>query len=130
MTGGRRSWDHALIYDGECGICRRSMDWVRSRDARGRVRIVPYQDPSVPAEFPAVPREEMENALQLISDSGERWQGADAVAHLLALLPGCGLVGSVLRAPLLRPLSHRVYRLVARNRRKLGCGDHCNIPGS
>lgn len=120
--------DHTLIYDGECGICRRSMEWVRARDARGRIRIIAFQDPSVAAEFPAIPRADMENALQLVEDTGERWQGSEAVAHLLGLLPGCRLVGAVLRAPIVRPISRRIYRLVARNRSRLGCGDHCGLP--
>ena len=38
-----------LIWDGHCGFCRRSVDWVRSHDRDGLFRTVPYQEaPSPP----------------------------------------------------------------------------------
>ncbi len=117
-----------LVFDGECGICRRSVTWVREQDREGRVEIVPYQDPAIPERFPDIPEERFARAIQLISPDGARWEGARAAEELLRLLPGWRALAPFFRIPLARPLADRVYRWVARNRGRLGCGAHCALP--
>jgi predicted DCC family thiol-disulfide oxidoreductase YuxK len=126
MGDGERS--HTLIYDGECRICRRSVEWVRSADREGRLELIPYQDPRVRECFPEVPSTEMEAAMQLISHGSRRRQGAEAAEQVIALLPGWRVLAPFFRIPGVRRLAAVVYRAVARNRRRLGCGDHCAVP--
>ena len=68
-----------MIYDGDCSFCSR---WVRRwQDATGdRLDYLPFQDPSVAARYPEVPRGRFETAVQLIEadgrvygDSSTRW---------------------------------------------------------
>ena len=33
-----------LIYDGECGFCRKCVDLVLRRDREHRLEVVPFQD--------------------------------------------------------------------------------------
>src|SRR5438094_8405876 len=40
-----------LIYDGECGFCRRSVDWVQRWDREHRIALVPFQDRARVAAF-------------------------------------------------------------------------------
>src|SRR5258708_23461477 len=40
-----------LIYDGECGFCKRSMELVRRWDREHRLRYVPFQDEAAVARF-------------------------------------------------------------------------------
>lgn len=121
---------HTLIYDGECGICRRSVEWVRSQDREERIELLPYQDPRIPGRFPDIPPRAMEEAMQLVAPDGARWEGARAAERLLELLPGWRVLAPLFRIPGVRPVARRVYRAVARNRRRLGCGDHCALPGA
>jgi predicted DCC family thiol-disulfide oxidoreductase YuxK len=123
-----RPGTHTLIYDGACRLCRRSVEWVRARDRDERIRALPYQDPEVAGEFPGIPRDELESAMQLVAPDGNRRQGADAVEGILELLPGWKALAPGFAIPGVRRLAARVYRWVARNRRSFGCGSHCGLP--
>ena len=128
MTGSTSDrW--TLIFDGECGICRRSVDWIRLRDRDGRVETLPFHDAVVPLRFPEIPPERFTQAMQLVSPRGKRWEGARAAEELLRLLPRWRAVAPFFRIPLVRTLADRVYRWVARNRGNLGCRDHCTLEG-
>lgn len=127
MTGSSPDrW--TLIFDGDCGICQRSVEWIRRRDPEGRVETIPFQDPQVPRRFPEIPPERFSQAMQLVSPQGKRWEGARAAEELLRLLPRWRGLASLFRIPLVRPVADRIYRWVARNRGSLGCGDHCALP--
>jgi predicted DCC family thiol-disulfide oxidoreductase YuxK len=119
---------HTLLYDGECGICRRSIQWIRNRDREGRIRAIAYQEPGVSREFPEITRDELERAMQLVSPEGRRWEGADAVEQVVRLLPVWKGLTPLFWIPGVRIVARRVYGWVARNRRRLGCGEHCRLP--
>lgn len=129
MSAGDETSGYTLIFDGDCGICRRSVDWVRKVDRDGRIEPVPYQASSVEERFPGIPRSDMESAMQLVASDGRRWQGARAAEELLRLVPGWSLLAPFFRVPGVRWVAGHVYRAVARNRRHLGCGEHCALPG-
>lgn len=64
-------------------------------------------------------------ALQLIDAHGHTWQGAAAVEQLLNILPRGKLVAWLFKVPFVRVAADRVYKWFARNRYRLGCGEHC-----
>ena len=74
-----------LIYDGECGFCRR---WVeRWRAATGDA--IEYATSAVAARrFPDIPRERFAEAVALAEPDGRVTFGAEAVFRALALAPG------------------------------------------
>ncbi|MEO0407798.1 MAG: DCC1-like thiol-disulfide oxidoreductase family protein, partial [Cyanobacteria bacterium P01_A01_bin.135] len=51
-TVGNSSWRIKLLYDGECPLCLREVNFLKKRDAgRGRVAFVDIADPDYdPAE--------------------------------------------------------------------------------
>src|ERR1035441_6164156 len=55
--------------------------------------------------------------------------GAAAAERLVKILPGGRPLGCLFALPCARPVADRVYRLIARNRFRLGCGAHCVRPG-
>lgn len=115
-----------LLFDGECRVCRRAVQGLRHLDRDGRVDPLPYQDPDVGRRFAWIPTEDLERAMHLVSPEGDAWAGAAALERLLTLLPGGPGWRLLFRVPLVRPLADRLYRWVARNRHKLGCGAHCS----
>lgn len=117
-----------LIYDGECRLCLRSVAWLRARDRGDQIRFLPLQGDRVAQEFPDIPRSEMEEAMQLVGPTGERWSGAAAFERLIGLLPSTRGLQPIFALPGARPLAAWIYRWVARNRSQLGCGEHCAIP--
>jgi predicted DCC family thiol-disulfide oxidoreductase YuxK len=74
-----------LVYDGDCAICRY---WVRYWQGLTHERIVyrPYQEAA--ADFPAIPRQAFERAIQLIEPDGRVYSGAAATFRVLRQAPG------------------------------------------
>ncbi len=78
---GASSPPYQLLYDGDCGLCRRFINWLASRDHQGRLRLAAYQD--VPLSSQA--RARAERSLQLVDPQGRREERGRAVLQALAL---------------------------------------------
>lgn len=116
---------YTLVFDGTCRICNRLVSVVRKWDRENRIEIVPSQAPGVQARFPWIPAEAYSESVQMIGPGGETTQGAAAVEQVLDVLPKGRLITWIFSIPGARPIAERTYRWVARNRYKLGCGEHC-----
>lgn len=106
-------------------MCTKLVNVLRQRDRRGEIEIVASQDVDVGARFPWIPAQAFGESIQLVGPGDETWQGAQAVEQLLRILPRGRWIAWVFRIPRVRPLAEKLYRSVARNRYRLGCGDHC-----
>jgi predicted DCC family thiol-disulfide oxidoreductase YuxK len=75
-----------MIFDGDCNFCA---FWIcRWQGATGeRVEYLPFQDPSIAARFPELPRDEFERAVQLLEPDGAVYSGAEAACRALAHNP-------------------------------------------
>ena len=127
-TGASPSY--VLIFDEECEICRRSIDWIQRSAPPGLIETLPYQDASVPHRFSDIPPRVFEQAIQLIGPDMKRMEGARAVEEILTMIPGARRTAPFFRLPGMRWLAERIYQVIARNRRRFGCGDHCSRPSN
>ena len=105
---------HLVLWDGDCGFCRRFAGWARARDARGRLELRAYQEIPEPPMTPAL-RAACAEALHVITADGDLLRGADAVLFVHEVL-GWRVAALGRRWPLL-PLLELGYRQVARRRR-------------
>jgi hypothetical protein len=79
-----------------------------------RVEYAPWQ--TAAGRFPDVPRSDFQKAVQYF-ENGERYQGAEAVFHLLALVPGWRWTLWLYRhVPGLAPVTEWLYAFVASHR--------------
>jgi predicted DCC family thiol-disulfide oxidoreductase YuxK len=105
-----------MIFDGDCNFCRR---WIaRWQQATGdRVDYLPFQHPTVPEHFPEIPREQFEQAVQLIEPSGEVYSAAEAVFRTLACAPRKHwTLWAYENIPGIGPITECWYHAVARHR--------------
>ena len=116
---------YTIVYDGTCNVCNKIVKRLKRWDRTPLFEIVPSQQPGVQARYPWIPAQAYRESVQLIGPDGRTWQGAAAVEKILDLLPKGKLLSWVFRIPFVRPLAERFYRWFARNRYKLGCGEHC-----
>lgn len=116
---------YTCVYDGTCRVCTRLANVLRRWDRNDQVEVVASQAPGVTARYPWIPLRAYAEALQLVGPHGETWQGAAAIEQLLNVLPRGKLVSWVFRIPFVRPIADRFYKSFARNRYRLGCGEHC-----
>ena len=123
-----------MVYDGDCRFCTL---WIRrwQQLTGGRVDFLPYQDPSVAARFPEIPRETFESAVQLIQPDGAVFSAAEAVFRALAAEPHGGwLLDWYQHSPAFMRLAEWSYHFVARHRSlfsvvtRLLWGRHVELP--
>jgi predicted DCC family thiol-disulfide oxidoreductase YuxK len=108
--------DAVLIFDGECGFCRRSVRILRAR-VRRVPRIVAWQSID-PAQY-GTTEEACRTAVQHVGTDGRVRGGADGIARLLVEAGWPWLVpGRVMSVPGVIHISRAAYRWVARNRHR------------
>lgn len=117
--------DYTVVYDGDCKVCTRLSRMLKRWDRTHRLEVVPSQAPGVTARYPWIPAHAYAEALQMVARDGTTWSGAAAIEKILDVLPKGRLISWLFRLPFARTLADRFYRWFARNRYRLGCGDHC-----
>jgi predicted DCC family thiol-disulfide oxidoreductase YuxK len=126
-TVGSPSRPYTIVYDGACKVCqglvRRLVKW----DKHAVFEIIPSQGAGVHARFPWIPDRAFAESVQLVRRDGKTWQGAAALEAIIDQLPKGKLITWVFSIPFVRPLAERFYRWFARNRYRLGCGEHCQF---
>jgi predicted DCC family thiol-disulfide oxidoreductase YuxK len=114
-----------LIYDGDCGFCTATANWVDERPG-SNVDVQPWQSLDLDAYGLTV--DDVTSAAYWVDPSGELHRGHRAVARTLVSLGGpLAIVGRVLGVPPVSWLAALGYRLVAANRYRLP-GATCAIP--
>ena len=116
---------YTVVYDGMCKVCTRLAKLLRKWDRDHELEVVASQATGVMARFPWIPARAYADALQLIGPGGRTWQGAAAIEQLLNILPKGKLASWLFKIPFARRIADRLYKWFARNRYRLGCGDHC-----
>ena len=116
---------YTVVYDGNCKVCGRLVKLLDKWDKKRQLEVIPSQTPGVQARFPWIPPRAYTESVQLIGPGGRTWQGAAAIEQIIDVLPKGKLLSWVFRVPFVRPLAERFYRWFAKNRYKLGCGEHC-----
>jgi predicted DCC family thiol-disulfide oxidoreductase YuxK len=117
-----------VIYDGECKVCSRSVNLLSTWDRNHDLEIIPSQSAGVRERFPWIPARAYIDSIQVVRASdGKTWEAAAAIEELLNILPKGRLMSWMFKIPLVRPLVDRFYKWFARNRYRLGCGEHCGV---
>lgn len=116
---------YTVVFDGDCRVCMRLARVLPALDRRGDFEIVASQTPGVMARFPWIPARAYGEALQLVAADGTTWQGAAAIEQMLNVIPRGRAIAWIFRIPFVRVIADRAYKWFARNRYRLGCGEHC-----
>ena len=125
---GERGRRYTLIYDGHCKVCGRIVELVTRWDRNHDLEIVPSQTPGLQERFPWIPSRAYIESMQLVRTSdGKAWQAGAALEELLKVLPKGRSLSWLFKIPFVRPLADKFYRWFARNRYRLGCGEHCAV---
>ena len=116
--GNRRFRGHvSVLFDGHCGLCRRSLFFVKLCDHLDRVRGVDYRDERARLAVAADLRfEDLDRAMHVRLPDGTTESGFDGVRLLARHLPVLWPLVPLLHLPGVAPLGRRVYALVAARR--------------
>ncbi len=116
-----------VFFDGVCGLCNRTVDFILSHDPRGAFLFAPLQGKTAQSRLTDADRQSLAS-LVLITEQGT-YRRSSAVVRILWRLGGLWkLLGGLLwLVP--RPLRDLGYRVVARNRYRLfGQTETCRFP--
>ncbi|MBS1807219.1 MAG: DUF393 domain-containing protein [Acidobacteria bacterium] len=110
-----------LLFDGDCGICSWSAEWITKIDRRQLFVVQPYQSFAERelAEFD-ITYEQCDKKLHVISRHGKVYRGALGLNYFLwQYLPWSVLVFFIYALPVLLLFELLGYAWVARNRHRL-----------
>lgn len=118
-----------LIFDGDCGFCTRTANYVMRKNTGSRFGVMPWQTPGLLAKV-GLTEQQVTEAAWFVDEAGKQYRGAGAVNAALDRLGGVYRLASwVYRVPGFKQIEDLVYVWVARNRYRLpGSTDACRIP--
>ncbi len=67
-----------VLYDAQCGLCRRARFWLESRPAFVALEFLPAGSPAARERFPALDVAATLRELHVVADDGRTWSGARA----------------------------------------------------
>ena len=106
-----------VLYDSDCGFCKWILSGLLGRDRDSRLVPVALQRPEAAKLLADLEPEARMESWHLISPTGERRSGGEAIGPLLRLLHGGGLLASA--AERFPAATDRGYRWVAEHRSAL-----------
>lgn len=114
-----------LIYDGECGFCRRAVAWYQAHDTDRRLTYLARQSPERSARFPQLDAPQYAGSMQLVMPDGSIRSGERAAATALSSLAArrWRWVGALLGIWGVRHGARIGYKWIAKNRYRFSCND-------
>jgi predicted DCC family thiol-disulfide oxidoreductase YuxK len=120
MSSARR---HHFLYDGSCGICRKTVSVLSRLDVRRRLVFHDALNrwSSIRALFPSLRQDDCLETMHVVTASGEVKTGFDAYRAISWSIPLFWPIAPLLYVPGVPLAGRRVYARVARNRHRAGC---------
>jgi predicted DCC family thiol-disulfide oxidoreductase YuxK len=108
------SWQIKLLYDGECPLCLREVNFLKKRDAgRGAIAFVDIADDNyAPAEHGGIDYETAMGRIHAILPDGTILQNLAVFRRLYEIL-GLGWLYAATKWPVIGPLANLVYEIWA-----------------
>lgn len=107
-----------VIFDGECGVCTRTIRLLHAWDRRGVLAFRPCQSVPLDGVHGVTPAKCL-RSVWAIADDGTIATGSDAAGLILTALVRNHWPYRICRLPMIRQALSLGYRLIAKNRRKL-----------
>lgn len=128
MPAGR----YSVLYDGSCGICKRTMAVFRGIDLARRVEILDVLAdwPKISSRYPHLDQMECLTNMHVISPDGKVTVGYDGYRSVSRVMPLFWPLIPLLYIPPVPQIGRRVYAWVARSRFSAGCVVPTNSLGS
>lgn len=112
-----------VIWDGQCGICRRAAAVLAALDFGLGLRFLDFRRfAPVARRHPSLTPEACEHDLHLVDARGRVLRGFEAYRRIARRLPLCLPLVPFLHLPPVAAIGRRVYRFVADHRRRSACG--------
>ncbi|HEV2828883.1 MAG TPA: DCC1-like thiol-disulfide oxidoreductase family protein [Pyrinomonadaceae bacterium] len=105
-----------VLYDPNCGLCRRVREWLEEQPKLVPLLLVPVKSDEARSRFPMLDHEPTVNDLTVISDEGAVYFGPKAWLMVLWALCRYREWSYRLASPELLPTTRRVVSLISQRR--------------
>jgi len=105
-----------VLYDPNCGLCRRVHEWLEEQPKLVHLLLVPVKSDEARSRFPMLDHEPTVNDLTVISDEGAVYFGPKAWLMVLWALCRYREWSYRLASPELLPTTRRVVSLISERR--------------
>jgi len=102
---------HLVLWDGDCGFCRRSVEWLQKHDRFGALEFQPFQEAPLSSELRAA----CEKSIHVIKTNGDLLHGGRA-AMFLGRFTRWNRLARIGEWPMFLPFVELGYKIVAQNR--------------
>ncbi len=120
--------DHPIVFfDGQCGLCNRTVDWILRNDTQHRFLFAPLQGETASDLFKGIAEDELYRSFWLKDEEGLH-KKSTAIFRVCRELSGFArFIALGMIVP--RPIRDWAYGLVAKNRYRIwGRTEACRIP--
>lgn len=104
-----------LFFDGNCGMCTRSVEFILRHNRTGELQAEPLQGPGV-ADRLGIPPAQLLDSGRWLDASGAVYSGAEAMNAAVSAAIGSKLPLMLYRIPGIRFVEEAIYRWVAGHR--------------
>ena len=114
---------YAMLFDGSCGVCRRTVEIVQRLDVLGRVDVLDAAQEweAVETRYSGLSQRQCLEQMHVLRPGGRIARGFDGYRALARALPIAWPALPLLYLPGARHVGARVYNSVARRRHRHGC---------
>ncbi len=114
---------HALLYDGDCGLCEKTVAILGRLDLFRRIDFYDAMRDWARAHdrFPSLRQEDCLEEMHVVTARGNVYRGFDAYRALAWAMPATFIVAPFLYVPGVPWVGRRVYAAVAARRDRSGC---------
>jgi len=120
-----------LIYDSDCPLCKFQMKLLTWLDWFNCVRLLPIKDSEAARVAPSLTREDLLEAIHVVTPANKIHRGARCIRYLGLRLPLLIPLALILWIPGIIWIAEIIYQWISRNRHLLskwfGCGEACSI---
>ena len=118
-----------VVYDGECGFCKRTIRIMKSLDWFGRLEWRPRSEPGLTERFPILKSQDTQSQMVSLHPDGKAYGGFFAVRDIWSQLPLTFIPALLFYIPGASFFGVPVYRWIARNRHRFGVrAPSCELP--
>lgn len=126
--------EFVMLYDGQCPICQREINWLRSKNSQGKLGLIDITDEGFDAESYGTSFAELMAEIHGVYADGRLVKGVEVFCASYQAV-GLGWLVAPMQWRLLRPVFDWLYRGFAKHRLRLGrllggraCDNgHCGI---
>ena len=122
---------HIVLYDDACPMCTFQMKCLSWLDWQAKLNLIPLSDPRAQKANPSLTREDLLEAIHVISTKGITYRGARAIRFIGFSLPLIFPLTLILYLPFVILVAEAIYKCISQNRhlisRLLGCKEACSI---